>query len=129
MSGGGTPFSIAADVIAVWQLSHSIGLFVYGLSERPELYRRLASELACIEGLMQQLERLEDTLKSQPGWQSKVSVIKPLVESLRISLEALDARLKNVSVPRPDTLRYGLSTNELSKRSSTQSSDAIERPH
>jgi hypothetical protein len=95
------PFSIAAGVIAVTQLSQTIGLFVYGLTERPELCRRLASEIACIEGLMSQLQKLEQVLELQPEWQSKVSVLRILLENLRTSLEELDARLKKVSAPKP----------------------------
>ena len=118
------PFSSAAGTIAIWQLSHSRGLFVYGLTERPELCRQLALELACVKGLMKQPENLDITLRLQPEWQSKVSVLWPLVEGLQTSLEELDGRLKKVSVPNLIRLRYGLSTNELSKTVSTQWSDA-----
>ena len=98
------PFSIAAGVIAVAQLSQSLGLFVYGLTERPDQCRRLASELACIEGLMSQLRKLEDALGSQREWQAKVSVLQQLVENLDSALQQLDARVKKVSVPKPEAL-------------------------
>ena len=94
------PFSIAAGVIAVAQPSQSLGPFLYGLTERLELCRRLASELACI-GLMSQLRKLEEALRSQPEWQAKVSVLQQLMETLETALQQLTARVKKVSVPKP----------------------------
>ena len=115
------PFSIAAGVIAVAQLSQSIGLFVYGLTERPELCRRLASELESIEGITSQLQSLEDT--SQPEWQLKVPVLRQLVEGLKMSLEQLDVRLKKASVPKPETLMVW----PVHERAITGTLDTIER--
>jgi ankyrin repeat protein len=98
------PFSIAAGVIAVLQLAQSLGLFAYGLNERPELCRRLASDLAGIEGLMGQLQRLEKTLGSREEWISKASVLQDLLVSLQDVLDQLQALLRKVSTPHPGRL-------------------------
>jgi hypothetical protein len=95
------PFSIAAGVIAVLQLLQSIRIFVYDLTGRPELCRRLLCEVACIEGLMNQARELERALGSQDEWQTKVSLLQNLLQELQIALHDLDDRLKKVRGPRP----------------------------
>jgi ankyrin repeat protein len=95
------PFSIAAGVIAVLQLAQALGVFAYGLTERPELCRRLASDLAGIEGLMGQLQRLEKTLGPREEWSSKASVLQDLLDHLQEVLDQLQVRLRKVSTPHP----------------------------